>query len=119
MSEPSDFDDLPASELKHLVLQLLAENAEQKRQIAALREEVSRLKGLKGPPAIKPPSRPSGMEKGTSPKKPWGGKGRGEFLLRVSVEERVIAVESPAGSRFKGHENFLVQDPVLRARAIR
>ena len=56
MTEPSEFYDLPAIELKHLVLQLLAENAEQARQIAALREEVARLKGLKGPPNIKPPS---------------------------------------------------------------
>ena len=119
MTTPSNFDALPASELKRLVVQLLAGNAEQRRQIAELREEIARLKGLKGRADIKPPSRPSGMEKGTSPKKPWGGKGRGEFSPRVSVEERVIAVESPAGSRFKGHENFLVQDPVLRARAIR
>ena len=118
VSEPSDFDDLPASELKHLVLQLLAENAEQKRQIAALREEVSRLKGLKGPPAIKPPSRPSGMERGTSPQGRLG-KGRGKFVPRIGIEERTIVADAPAGSRFKGYESFLVQDLVLRARATR
>ena len=119
MSALPNFDDLPLSELKHLVLQLLAENAEQKRQIAELREEIARLKGLKGCPDIKPPSRPSGMEKGTSPKKPWGGKGRGKITPRVRVEERVIGVNAPVGSRFKGYESFLVQDLVLRARAIR
>ena len=47
------------------MLQLLAENAEQARQIAALRDEVARLKGLKCRPDIKPPSRPSAMERGT------------------------------------------------------
>ena len=119
MSALPNFDDLPLSELKHLVLQLLAENAEQKRQIAELREEIARLKGLKGCPDIKPPSRPSGMEKGTSPKKPWGGKGRGKITSRVRVEERVIGVNALVGSRFKGYESFLVQDLVLRARAIR
>ena len=119
MTEPCDFDDLPGSELKHLVLQLLAENAEQARQIAALREEVARLKGLKGPPDIKPPSRPSGMERATSPTRAPGGKGRGKFTPRIGIEERVIAADAPAGSRFKGYESFLVQDLVLRARAIR
>ena len=119
MTEPCDFDDLPGSELKHLVLQLLAENAEQARQIAALREEVARLKRLKGPPDIKPPSRPSGMERATSPNRAPGGKGRGKFTPRIGIEERVIAADAPAGSRFKGYESFLVQDLALQARAIR
>lgn len=51
-----------------LLLPLLAGNAEQKRQITELREEVARLQGLKGRPNVTPPSRPSGMECGT-PKK--------------------------------------------------
>ncbi len=59
------------------------------------------------------------MEKGTSPKPLWGDKGRGKFTPPVSVEERVIGANAPVGSRFKGYENFLVQDLVLRARAIR
>ncbi|HUY02688.1 MAG TPA: hypothetical protein VMV33_05340 [Rhodocyclaceae bacterium] len=46
------------------MLALLAENAEQKRQIAALREEIARLKGQPGRPRIKP----SAMENGTTPK---------------------------------------------------
>ncbi|MBV8521643.1 MAG: hypothetical protein JOY71_05850 [Acetobacteraceae bacterium] len=45
VTAPADLDDLSPTELKQLVLKLLAENAEQKRQIAELREEIARLKG--------------------------------------------------------------------------
>jgi len=100
------------------VLALLAENAEQKRQIAALREEIARLKGQPGRPRIKP----SGMENGTTPK-PTGRsarrRGRGKMRPRVGVEEQVLKAAPPAGSRFKGYEDFVVQDLVLRARVIR
>ena len=118
MVVPAEIDGLPSAELKQLLLTLLEENAEQKRVIAELHEEVARLKGLKG----RPPIKPSGMENGTSPKP--GGKsgrrrGRGKLTPRVSVEEQILKAEVPAGSRFKGYEDVLVQEIVLRARVIR
>ena len=118
MVPPPDIDELSPSELKQLVLALLEENAEQKRVIAELREEVARLKGLKG----RPPIKPSGMEKGTTPNE--GGKrgrhrGRGKATPRVSVEDEIVKADVPSGSRFKGYEDFVVQDLVLQVRAIR
>jgi Transposase IS66 family len=115
---PPDIDGLSPSELKQLVLVLLQENAEQKRVIAELREEIARLKGLKG----RPPIKPSGMEKGTTPND--GGKhdrhrGRGKATPRVSVEDEIVKADVPLGSRFKGYEDFVVQDLVLRVRAVR
>ena len=117
MVPPPDIDGLSPSELKQLVLALLQENAEQKRVIAELREEVARLKGLKG----RPPIKPSGMEKGTTPN---GGKrerhrGRGKATPLVSVEDEILKADVPAGSRFKGYEDFVVQELVLRVRAVR
>jgi hypothetical protein len=38
---------------------------------------------------------------------------------RVVVEERVIRARVPPGSRFRGYQDFLVQDLVLRTEAVR
>ena len=65
MVAPPGIDGLP-DELKQLILKLLAENAEKDRVISELREEIARLKGLKGRPDIKP-GKPSGMEPGSGP----------------------------------------------------
>jgi hypothetical protein len=118
VNTPTDPDDLSPTELKELVAELRAEIAELKRLVADQRDEIARLKGLKGRPSIKP----SGMDPGTSPKprdKRAGRRGRGKTTPRVSVEDQVVPAEVPSGSRFKGYEDFVVQDLVLRARTIR
>jgi hypothetical protein len=109
---------LSNAELRQLVVKLLSENAEQKRMIAELREEIARLKGLKGRPDI----RPSGLDKGTAAKlrdQQGSRPGRGKVTPRVSVEDQLVRAEVPSGSRFKGYQDFVVQDLVLRARTIR
>lgn len=118
MTASAEIPGLSSGELQQLVLKLLGENADLKRVIADLREEIARLKGLKGRPDIKP----SGMEQGAVPKprdERAGRPGRGKVTPRVSVEERIVAAEVPPGSRFKGYEDIVVQELVLRVRAIR
>src|SRR4051812_12898496 len=115
-----DLDRLSPADLKALVITLLEKIAGLEQIIAAQREEIARLKGLKGPPAIKP----SGMEQASGDVPPKGAgrkrrrKGREAAHLTVH-EERIVTAEVPPGSRFKGYEDFLVQDVVVRAHVVR
>ena len=118
VTAPADIDGLSLEALKALVVQLLSKLADQERLLAELREENARLKGLNGRPRIKP----SGMEDASEPKrsaKRGKHRRRGKIVPRVAIEDRVIKAQVPPGSRFKGYENFVVQDIVLRAEAIR
>jgi hypothetical protein len=115
---PPALSALSRPELEALLLELLGEVTILKQTVAEQREEIARLKGLKGRPNIKP----SGMDKGTTPSKPCNNEkrpGRGKVMPRVGVEEKVIIAEIPPGSRFKGYQSFLVQDLVISVRATR
>src|SRR4051812_1819513 len=120
MSAPAKIplSSLPRGELEALAGRLLAENAALKQAVAELRAEVATLKGVKGRPEV----RPSGMEKGASSEPGAANRGRGGRgkADRLAVdEERVGEADVPAGSRFKGYEDFLVQDLVLRPHVVR
>jgi hypothetical protein len=92
-----------------LVVTLFEQVAEQPRMIAALRDEIARLKG--GP--CRPDLKPSGMEKATEPDKPAGPGGgkRGSTKSKLTIhEEKLIKADAPPGSRFKGYTSFVVQE---------
>ncbi len=101
------------------MLQLLEEVASLKLENAALREEIARLKGLKGRPKLAA----SGMAEARARRGAGqGGKtGRcGDKLERPVIdEERVIGARVPAGSRFKGYEDYVVQDLIVRPHVVR
>jgi hypothetical protein len=114
---PRLLSELSRAELEALLAELFVEVAALKQMVGELREEVARLKGLKGRPDIKP----SGMDQGTGPSKPTRKekrRRRGRVTPRVNIEDQVVKAAVPPGSRFKGHEPFLVQDLVISARAI-
>src|SRR5262249_39101025 len=80
---------------------------ELQRVVAALRDEITRLKGGPG----RPNPKPSGMERGTEPKPP-GSCGerkrvRGGTRSKLAIdEERTVTLAPPRGSRLKGYTSF-------------
>ena len=128
--EIGSLEELSPSSLRALVGELLAvvaasraENEALKEEIGALKDEIARLKGLPPRPKLKP----SGMDaatgsgsKGKAAGKAKGKRRRGRTLDRLVVsEERVLEVARPAGSRFKGYEDIIVQEVSLAPRVIR
>ncbi len=121
----SDVKDLSNDELRRLVEQLLAEVAALRERVceleaenAALKEENARLKGLKGRPKLKP----SGMEKATNGAKGKSQRKKAKRAKRRSPvvnEEHKLSMNAPAGSRFKGYDDFVVQDLRIEGRVIR
>jgi hypothetical protein len=114
---PPALSDLSRAELEALLVELFGRVGALEKVVAEQRDEIARLKGLKGRPAIKP----SGMDKGTEPAKPAKQeklRRRGKVTPRVNIEDRIVkAAAVPEGSRFKGHEPFLVQDLVISVSA--
>ena len=76
MAPPADPDALSPVELRALVSALQGKVVDLERTVAAQREEIARLKGLKARPRIKP----SGMEQASEPKPParpaWSSRRR-------------------------------------------
>ena len=116
---PEDVDGVVRSpkEWARLVAELLGEVARLRDENAALRDEIARLKGLQGRPKLKP----SGMERATAPRgsRPKRKTKGSKTSRRVVEEEQILAIVAPPGSRFKGYEDFVVQELRLAARVIR
>ena len=113
-------DGLGLEELKSLLVQVLEDNARLKAENVELREEIARLKGLKGRPKIAP----SGMEKATQPgatpkgQRKIGRRGAKRCKLTIT-ETKVVGCENiPAGARFKGDEAFVVQDLIVQSKTV-
>ncbi len=114
-----DISKLSLEKLTALVVQLSEEVARLKNENAELREEIARLKGLKGRPKLKP----SGMEKATESPAARSArrKGRrGAKRTKLAIHEtRIVKPDSlPEGARFKGYEDFIVQDIVIKPRTV-
>ncbi len=86
-----------------------------KEQVQGLRDEVARLKRHKSKPKIKPSNLQKGDgKKGGGGKRPGSAKRRKKKNLEIHETIKVPPENVPEGSRFKGYEDFTVQDIVLK-----
>jgi len=111
--------------LLNLVETLSAELREARVEIQRLRDENNRLKGEQGKPEIKrntarPAATDQSSERERHAPKPWS-KGRKIALLAVD-REVVLSVDPatlPPDAAFKGYDDVIVQDLILRSDTIR
>lgn len=127
MSKQVQLPDIPEAAQTPLVKELLgiiAQLAEKVRQheetIAQLQDEIAVLKGEKKRPQFKPSQldKKAGQDEEASGegKRPGSAKRSKTAVLEIH-EERVIPPTEPvpAGSRFKGYHDYVVQDLVIQA----
>jgi Transposase IS66 family len=113
--------EIPDSESTPLVRQLLDLLQQQQEIIQQLRDEIARLKGLK----TRPPIAPSPLEVSLRPprepgqKRPGSAKRLKTALLTITDEVVVPLTDPPPGSVFKGYEDFMVQDLIIRPQVVR
>src|SRR4051812_22550243 len=112
--------DIPESECTPLVRQLLDLIGHLQDHIQRLEDEILRLKGLKTRPKIAPspletPPRPP---RDPAQKRPGSAK-RCKTAQLTPTDEIVPLADPPPGSVFKGYEDFVVQDLIIRPQVIR
>ena len=122
--DPATLSGLEPNQLVELVASLLERVTLLEEENAALREEIACLKGHNLRPKIKP----SGMEKAVGKQGKARSQGSARRLGKPTASQRrelevteqfKVEAEVPAGSRFKGYEDFVVQDLRLDKRVIR
>lgn len=112
-----DFD-IPSDQRTPLIESLLRIIQTQREEIDRLKEEVTKLKGQKGRPNIKP----STLEKPKRSRDQTKGNGNGSPPLgrrERHKEERIVEpTHIPEGSRFKGYKTYTVQDLTIQSTEI-
>jgi hypothetical protein len=107
--------------LLNLVEKLSADLRDAQDEIQRLRDEVNRLKGEQGKPKIKgntpkpPPSNHSSEKERRKPRQRHKSSKKAEITIN---REQVVAVDPsvlPKDAKFKGHEDVVVQDILLRS----
>lgn len=113
--------DIPESERTPLVALLLEAVSQLKEENQLLKDEIARLKGQKPKPKIEP----SRLEKRKSKSRSLdvirpGSKKRKKTKSLTIQETVVIPPENiPEGSRFKGYQEFVIQDIEIKSHNIR
>lgn len=112
----------PKDERPHWAESLLAVDASLRQSVhqlreenQALRDEIARLKNQKP----KPPIQPSRLEEGNKKKRRGRREGKSDQARRIDRTVVVKATDVPKGSRFKGYDDYVVQELLITAQTTR
>ncbi len=115
--------EISESEQTPLVRRLLEIIQEQSEEIDQLRAEIAHLKGLSPKPKMTPSKLeqppPSAPLPPTDGKRPGSAKRSKTAQLTIHTEEILKPENVPPGSVFKGYEDFVVQDIIIKPHNIR
>jgi hypothetical protein len=89
--------------------------AKQEEEIELLKEEIKRLKGHKGKPKIKPSQMNVKEKKESEGKRPGSAKRCKTKHLEIHEEKKIPVKNLPEGSVFKGYQDYVSQDLVIKA----
>jgi Transposase IS66 family len=112
--------DIPEAERTPLVQQLLDVIFLQQERIHQLDDEVARLKGLKPRPRVAPSALETPPQPPRDPKAKRPGSEKRSKTAQLTITEKTVIPlpDVPDGAVFKGYEDFVVQDLILKPRVI-
>ena len=119
--------DIPEAERTPLVMQLLEIICLQQERIQQLEErvyqledEIARLKGLKPRPRIAPSALETPARPPRDPKAKRPGSDKRSKTAQLTITEEIVVrlPDIPPAAVFKGYEDFVVQDLILKPRVI-
>lgn len=104
--------DIPEAERTPLVLILMEAITQLKEEIQLLKDEIARLKGQKPRPKIDPSTleKPKPKIKSLDLKRPGSEKRSKTQQITIHDTIKIPPESIPEGSRFKGYQDFVVQD---------
>lgn len=129
-SDPEMIQDLEGSrraivELLNLVEELKSENQALREEVQTLRDEINRLKGEQGKPEIKANKQKQSKSDHSSEQerrktKRWRKRRKIE-RIQIDREEKLVVDpdQLPADAEFKGHQETVVQDILIRTDNVR
>ncbi len=105
--------------LLNLIETLASDLRNAQAEIQRLRDENNRLKGEQGKPSVKPGTKPPAMDHSSEPERSQSKpREKGRKVQQVQIDrEQVLQVDPailPPDAQFKGYEEVVVQDVVVR-----
>jgi Transposase IS66 family len=117
---PLILPDIPEADATPLVRQLLEIIRSQQERLQQLEDEIARLKGQKTRPVIAPSRLETPLSRPPKPGQKRPGSAKRSKNAQLIITDKVVALDNrPPEATFKGYEDFVVQDLVFHAQAIR